>query len=169
MSRNVAIATTMFLAAGAWAQSPAPAPAHPAPVTAPDPASTTRVTNRFGRGRNARAPQVQAAPRDRVQETENTLNAMHSLLKEMQAKNAASRSKDPAAKANLEMWELLLGHLDKEFHLLQAATAAREDLEARRASLYKQAYSKAAAEAAAAGQSAPAPSTPATPKPEPKE
>ena len=76
------------------------------------------------------------------------------------------------AKANLEMWGLLLAHLDKEFHQLQVATAAREDLEARRADLYRQADAKAAKEAqdaaaaAAKGQTPAAPSTvPPSPKP----
>jgi len=95
---------------------------------------------------------------------QTTLNDMHALLKQMQAKNAASRSKDPVAKANLEMWGLLLAHLDKEFNQLEA-TLAREDLEARRAALYNQAMQKAAAEAAAAGQSPPPPSPPVAPKP----
>jgi len=176
MSRKFAMAITVFLAASsAWAQSPAPAPSPAAapPVMAPDPNTTTRVISRFGRNRGARAAETQVAPRQRMQEMESTLNAMHALLKQMQDKNAASRSKDPVAKANLEMWELLLGHLDKEFHLLQASTAARDDFEARRAALYNQAAAKAAAEAAAARQAQqtpPAPSTSAAAKPDqPKE
>jgi hypothetical protein len=100
---------------------------------------------------------------------QTTLNDMHALLKQMQAKNAASRSKDSVAKANLEMWELLLAHLDKEFNQLEA-TLAREDFEARRAALYNQAYEKAAKEAQAAngaitGQTPPPPSPPVAPKP----
>ena len=96
---------------------------------------------------------------------QSTLNDMHGLLKQMQAKNASSRSKDQVAKANLEMWDLLLGHLDKQLHEMQLR-AAQEDIEARRAALYNQASQKAAAEAAAARQTAPAPSTPAAPKPD---
>ena len=171
MSARLAVAITLFLAASsAWAQSPAPGPAAAPPVMAADPTTTARVTSRFGRNRNARGAQAQLAPRERLQQMESTLNGMHALLKEMQAKNASSRSKDPVAKANLEMWELLLAHLDQEFHQLQVGMAAREDLEARRASLYNQAAAKAAAEAAAAGQTPPAPSrpVPAQPKP-PKE
>ena len=170
MSRKIATAITILLAAAsASAQSPAnaPSPAAP-PIMAPDPDTTARVISRFGRNRQARA-QAQVAPRGRMQEMESTLNAMHALLKQMQDKNASSRSKDPVAKANLEMWELLLGHLDKEFHLLQAATAAREDFDSRRAALYNQAAAKAAAEAAAARQAQqtpPAPSTSAAPKPD---
>jgi hypothetical protein len=118
--------------------------------------------------------QNQMPPSQRLQDMETTLNSMHALLKQMQAKNASSRSKDPVAKANLEMWELLLAHLDKEFNQLEA-TLAREDFEARRAALYNQAYEKAAKEAQAAngaitGQTPPAPSTSAAPKPnQPKE
>ena len=176
MSRKVALAIILFLAAAsAWAQSPAPAPAAPPPVMAPDANTTPRVISRFGQGRNVRGAEAQLAPRERMQEMESTLNNMHALLKDMQAKNASSRLKDPVAKANLEMWELLLVHLDKEFHQLQVATATRQELEARRASLYNQAYEKAAKEAQAAtgattGQTPPAPSTPAAPRPnQPKE
>lgn len=166
MSRKVLTAITLFLgASSAWAQSPAPGPAATAPVTAPDPNTNARVMSRYGRNRNARAAEAPLASRGRMQEMASTLDGMHALLKEMQAKNASGRSKDPAAKANLEMWELLLGHLDKELHELQLA-AAREDFDARRAALYNQAMQKAAAAAAAAGQTQPAPSTPAAPKPD---
>ena len=177
MSRRVGVAITLFLAAGsAWSQSPtpAPSPAAPPPVRAGDPNSTSRLMSRFGRNRNSGAAEAQLASRERVQEMQSTLNDMHALLKQMQAKNASSRSKDPVAKANLEMWELLLAHLDKEFNQLEA-TLAREDREARRAALYNQAYEKAAKEAQAAngaitGQTPPAPSTSAAPKPnQPKE
>lgn len=169
MSRKVSLAIAMFLAASsAWAQSPAPAPAATGPIIAPDADTTARVTSRFAQNRVARAAEAQAAPREHVQEMESTLNGMHALLKEMQASNASSRSKDPVAKANLEMWELLLTHLDKEFHQLQLATMAREAVEARRAAMYNQAFAKAAAEAAR--QTPPAPSTPGAPQPkQPKE
>ena len=170
MSRKVAVAITLFLAAAAaWAQSPAPSPAARPPVIAGDPNSSGRLMSRFGRNRNSGAAEPQLASRERVQEMQNTLNDMHALLKQMQAKNASSRSKDPVAKANLEMWELLLAHLDREFNQLQA-TLVREGLESRRTALYNQAYEKAAKEAQAAngaitGQTPPAPSTSAAPKP----
>ena len=168
MSQKVLTAITMFLAASsAWAQSPAPAssPAATAPAVVPDPNTTARVTSRFGRNGNPRAAGAQLASRERMQEMETTLSSMHGLLQQMQAKNASSRSKDQVAKANLEMWELLLGHLDKQLHEMQLA-AAREDIEARRAALYDQASQKAAAEAAGARQTAPAPATPVAPKPD---
>jgi hypothetical protein len=94
---------------------------------------------------------VQAAvAQKRMQEMESTLKAMHLLLKQMRDKAAKSKSQDPFAKANLEMWQLMLGHLDQQFNQLRATTLAREDLNARRAALYKQAEAKAALEAEAA-------------------
>lgn len=175
MRVKVGMAITMFLAAtSAWAQSPAP-PAAPAAATPPGIASgsdaNSRVRSRLGRGRNLSATQAQVTPGARMQEMQTTLNGMHALLKKMEAKNASSKSKDSVAAANLEMWELLLRHLDKEFNQLQMATLAREDLEARRAAMYRQADEKAAKEAQAAmgaktGQTPPAPSTaPTSPKP----
>jgi hypothetical protein len=82
---------------------------------------------------------------------------MHVLLKQMRAKAASSSSKDPVARANLDMWELMVGHLDKQFEELRLTTATREDLEARRAAMYKQAEAKAdeaarAAQSSSAGQ-----------------
>ncbi|HEX2663116.1 MAG TPA: hypothetical protein VHM93_09825 [Candidatus Acidoferrum sp.] len=171
MSRKIVTAFSMlFAASSAWAQSPAPA-SSPAPVpqiATPDPATTSRVISRFGSKRKARAAQAQVAPGERMQEMESTLNGMHALLKKMQASNASSRSKDPVAKANLEMWELLLTHLDKQFHELQVAAASQEDVATRRTALYNQALAKAAAEAAAARQAPPAPSSSAAPQPNPQ-
>jgi hypothetical protein len=167
MSRKVVMTIAMLLAAaGAWAQSPALAPSLAAtpPVISPDPNIGTSVISRLGRNRNAGAAQAQLAPRQRLQEMESKLHGMHVQLKQMQAENAASPSKCPTARANLEIWELLVSHLDMEFQL-QVATAAREDVKARRAALYNQSFSKAAAEAAAPGQTPPAPSTSAAPQP----
>jgi len=127
MSRKVVMTIAMLLAAAsAWAQSPATAPCPTAtpPVIAPDPNISTSVISRFDRNRNAGAVQAQLAPRERLQEMESTLNGMHALLKQIQAENASSPSKCPIARANLEVWELLLSHLDKEFQQ-QVATAAR--------------------------------------------
>jgi hypothetical protein len=94
----------------------------------------------------------------RMQETEDTLQKMHALLKEMNAKPAAGNSKDSFAKADLAMWELLLGHLDTQFEQARSAALMQKDIAARRAALYKQAETKAAREAEAAGatQSVPA-------------
>ncbi|MBZ5654811.1 MAG: hypothetical protein LAO56_05980 [Acidobacteriia bacterium] len=87
--------------------------------------------------------------RERVQDMEGTLAKMHAVLKQMRAK-AASSSRDPLAKANLDMWELLVGHLDKQLRELQVAMITREDMESRRAAMYKQAEAKADAAAQAA-------------------
>lgn len=173
MSVKLRAATALFLGAtSVWAQSPAPvtAPADKPPVVARDANGVSPAMARPFPGKKA-GVQNQVPPRQRLQQMETTLESMHALLTQMQAKNASSKSKDPIAKANLEMWGLLLAHLDKEFHEMQVATAAREDLEARRASLYRQADIKAAKEAqdaaaaAAKGQTRPAPSAvPPSPK-----
>jgi len=69
---------------------------------------------------------------------------MHDLLKQMQAKTAKSSSKDPLIKANLEMWGLMLQDLDNQYEQLRLASHTREDIDARRAALYKQAEARAA-------------------------
>jgi hypothetical protein len=101
-------------------------------------------------------PQGLSAMRERVQDMETTLSQMRVVLKQMHAKSANSKSTDPVTKANLDMWKLMVGHLDKELEQLRVTLAAREDLEARRAALYKQADAKAeaAAQAGRAAQSA---------------
>jgi hypothetical protein len=88
--------------------------------------------------------------RERVQDMESTVSRMRVLLKQMQAKAAKSKASDALTKANLDLWELMVDQLDKEFQQLLQSLAAREDLEARRAALYQQADAKAAAAAAAA-------------------
>jgi hypothetical protein len=90
----------------------------------------------------------------RMQEMQDTLKKMHALLAQMRAKAASSGSKDAFAKADLEMWGLMLGHLDKQFEQVRIANKAHEDLNARRASLFKQAEAKAAAERAQAAMAA---------------
>jgi hypothetical protein len=101
---------------------------------------------------SARGTGAEATPltmRERVQDMQGTLAKMHAVLDQMKAK-AALNSRDPLAKANLDMWELMVGHLDSELKDLRVAMAEREQWEARRASLYKQADVKAQAEAQAA-------------------
>jgi hypothetical protein len=166
MSRKVVMTITLLLAAtGAWAQSPAPALslAPTPPVISPEPNIGTSIISTLGLNRNAGAAQAELAPRQSLHEMESRLHGMHVQLKQMQAENVSNPSKCPTARANLEVWELLVSHLDMEFQL-QVATAAREDVKARRAALYNQAFSKAAAEAAAAGQTPPAPSTSVAPQ-----
>jgi hypothetical protein len=86
----------------------------------------------------------------RLQEMESTVSRMRVLLKQMHARADKSKTTDALTKANLDMWELMVGQLDKEFEQLRQTMVAREDLEARRASLYRQADAKAAAAAQAA-------------------
>jgi peptidoglycan hydrolase CwlO-like protein len=93
---------------------------------------------------------VQTSLHERVQDMESTLTKMHLVLTQMQDKAANSKTQDSLAKANLDMWELMVSHLDKELRELKIAMAAREDMEARRAALYKQADAKTEAEAQAA-------------------
>jgi hypothetical protein len=81
---------------------------------------------------------------------EGTISQMRVLLQQMQARAAKSKATDALTKANLDLWELMVGQLDKELQQLHQTLAAREDLEARRADLYRQADAKAAAAAAAA-------------------
>ena len=145
MRVKLAAAITMLLAApGVWAQNPArgPAPADTPAVVTGDANSATVMARPFGRRRAG--VQTQVPLRQRLQEMQASLNGMHALLKRMQAKAASSKSKDSLAKANVDMWELMLAHLDKQFEQLSIATLAQEDLEARRAALYKQADNKAA-------------------------
>jgi hypothetical protein len=88
--------------------------------------------------------------RERLQEMESTVSRMRVLLKQMHARADKSKATDALTKANLDLWELMVGQLDKEFEQLRQTLAAREDLEARRAALYQQADAKAAAAARAA-------------------
>ena len=148
--RNAARVFMVLAVTTAMAQSPSPAPTVPGGMDAMG----------QGRGLPGRRMPSQAAkglsgmqavaPRQQMEDLENTLNQMHVVLKQMQAKAAKSTVKDSVTKTNLDMWELMVGHLDKELQALRVAVAAREDMEARRAALYKQADAKAQAEAQAA-------------------
>ncbi len=92
----------------------------------------------------ATAAQTPAVLHQRMEDMQDTLTKMHAVLKQMRAKAVKGGARDSLTTANLDMWELMLGHLDKQFEELRASTLAREDLEARRAALYKQADAKAA-------------------------
>lgn len=88
----------------------------------------------------------------RMVEMETTLGRMHLLLKQMQASAAVKNSKDPATRANLEMWGLMIQQLDKQFDQLKVTARERADLNARRAAMYHQAEQRAAQERNAQGQ-----------------
>jgi septal ring factor EnvC (AmiA/AmiB activator) len=106
---------------------------------------------RRGQAANKTAdPQGLAAMRQQVADMESTLSQMRVVLKEMQAKAAKSKTTDSLTKANLGLWDLMVGHLDKELQQLRVTLAEREDLEVRRAALYKQADANAEAKAQAA-------------------
>lgn len=134
MLRNSAAIAVVLAATTLWGQSPI----HAKPVIATSNAEAISV-----------AARAKAAANEHLQEMASTLAKMHSLLKQMRG-NAA---KDPVAKANLEMWSLMVGELDKQYEQLSLAARQREEFEARRAALYKQADQKAA-EAARRGQEA---------------
>src|SRR6516164_9580262 len=95
-------------------------------------------------------PQGVAAMREQLAGMESTLSQMGVALQQMHAQTAKSKAIDPLTKANLNMWDLMVGHLDKEVQQMRVTVAAREDLEIRRAALYKQADAKAEAAAQAA-------------------
>jgi peptidoglycan hydrolase CwlO-like protein len=108
---------------------------------------------------NAAAGRSELLIQQRLQEMKTTLTRMHTLLKQMQTKAADSHSKDSVAKANVEMWELMVGQLDKQFAELGEAARMRGDMEARRQAMYKQAEERSAATAQKAREGAPASTT----------
>jgi Skp family chaperone for outer membrane proteins len=150
--QSMPIAVVVLAAAAAWAQTSLP-------VVGPG-------MGRASSGRSGRMPtmlqsklaaaQTPAAFRQRVAEMQETLTKMHAILKQMETKAASSGAKDPTAKSNLQMWQLMLGHLDNQLEQLRLASLQREELEARRAALYRQADEKAAAAASQAAAQHPA-------------
>ena len=64
-------------------------------------------------GNKTADPQGLAATRERVNDMESTLSQMRVVLKQMHAKAAKSKATDSLTKANLDMWELMVGQLDK--------------------------------------------------------
>ena len=150
MFKTAAAATVVLAVTAGFAQgaSPVPVPGgtpHMSQRQSPAGRSTVSPVP----GSKATGVLAPATLRERVQDMESTLIKMHAVLKQMRAK-AASSSTDPLAKANVDMWELLVGHLDKQLRELQVAMMTREDMEARRAAMYKQAEAKSEAAAQAA-------------------
>lgn len=142
MTLRSSIAALVILAATAsWGQSSA------GPLAARRPNAVASSNNADPTAAAARA---KAQANQHVQDMGATLAKMHTLLKEMRTRTSATAPKDSMAKANLEMWSLMLEQLDKQYEQLVAATKAREDFEARRQAMYKQADEKAAAAASAA-------------------
>jgi hypothetical protein len=162
MFRNAARAIVVLAVTAALAQAtpPATVPAGNPPATVP---GGTEVMQRHGfagrrgpSGNQTRGVPAPTSLHQRVQDMESTLSQMHLVLKQMQGKAAKSKAQDSLTKTNLEMWELMVGHLDKQLQELKLAEAAHADMESRRAALYRQADAKAEAEAQAAraGQAA---------------
>lgn len=152
MLRNLTRVIVVLATTAAFAQSTPPGTG---PTGAPLPIMSQPMGQRRGMPARAGAtakenPNSVAVLRQRVDDMESTINQMHGLLMKMQAKQAKSGVKDSLAKANLDMWGLMVGQMDKELQELRLALAQREDMEARRAALYKQADAKAEAEAQAA-------------------
>ena len=135
--RNTVAAIVVLAASAAWAQSAPPV------GNAPSSRLRRRVAN-SNASTVAETQRTQAAMHQRVEDMGHTLVRMHELLKQTQAKTAKSSTKDPLIKANLEMWGLMLDVLDKQYAQLRLAGQTREDLEARRAAMYKQAEARAA-------------------------
>lgn len=134
-------ASILILCGALWAQSGGHEGAGNRAV--PGAASSTVVKAQVAHTEgNAGTMQTTAGLRQHTQEMQETLGKMHVLLKQMRLK-AASSSKDPYIRANLQMWELMLSHLDKQLGELQFATMTREDLDKRRAAMYKQALARA--------------------------
>jgi peptidoglycan hydrolase CwlO-like protein len=136
----------VLAATAALAQSAQPGTTPGAPIL-----NSQGLTARRAPGGNKTTdPQSLVAMRERVEDMGSTLSQMRVLLKQMQVKATTSKATDSLTKANLNMWELMVGHLDKELQQMRVTLAARQDLEARRAALYRQADAKAQAEAQAA-------------------
>ena len=142
--------TTVFAQQSAPANTPVQAPAA-APQATPYPPTPMNRWPNSAMGRRQAGPVNPPSLQQRVQDLEATVDKMHLVLKKMQGKSAAN-AKDPAVKANLEMWNLMVGQLDKQLQELKQAEASRQDMEARRAAMYKQADIKSQAEAKAAQQ-----------------
>ena len=159
MLRHSTVIVMVLTAATLWGQSSAGPLAHRRQMVA-------ATSNAEGL---AAANRARAAANQNLEELGKTLTKMQALIKEMRAKT--NGAKDPVAKANLEMWTLMLDQLDKQYEQLRDVARQREDLEARRSALYKQADEKAAEAARRAKEATSAPAagsnasrqTPSTP------
>ena len=148
MKLSAAVAIAVLAVTQAFAQSPAPVAS-----SAVSPVSQGRSLpgrRAMSSGNQNPSATPSGALHQRIEDMQTTLDSMHALMKQMRAKATKSGTKDPLVKANLDMWKLMVGQLDKQLEELKLAAVARENMEARRAALYKQADAKAEAEARAA-------------------
>jgi hypothetical protein len=140
--RSSIVVLLIWAATASWGQNSAGPMASRRPTVMASPNSDAQIAV-------ARA-KAQGEAKKHVEEMGATLAKMHALLKQMQVKTSAAATKDSVAKANLEMWSMMLDQLDKQYQELAAAQKSREDMEARRLAMYKQADERATAAAAAA-------------------
>ncbi len=141
----------VLAATAAFAQTAQPGATSGTPMMRPAPA-----TGKSPSADRSTDPLGVSEMRERVNDMETTLSQMRGVLKQMHAKASVSQVPDSLTKANLEMWELMVGRLDKELEELRVTLATRENMEARRVAMYKQADTKIAAanQAARAAQAA---------------
>ena len=150
MKLNVAIALAILTVTQAFAQAPGgPTPTASAVLGQRSSLAGRRNMGSASGNQNSN-PNSLAALHQRIEEMQGTLKSMHSLMTQMNSKISKSGTKDPLVKTNLAMWNLMVGQLEKQLEDLKQTEIAREDMEARRAALYKQAEAKSAAEAEAA-------------------
>jgi len=149
--RSATRVVVVLAATAAFAQSAQPGTTPSAPIL-----NRPGLTARTSPAGNKADPQGLAAMRERIEDMQGTLTQMRVVLRQMQTNATKNKATDSLAKANLDMWGLMVSHLDKELQQMRVTLAARQDFEARRASLYKQADVKAeaAAQAARADQAA---------------
>ncbi len=124
---NVALAVVLVWAGATWAQNVA---TETAPASVPMPAPTSTANNMqappapMGQSQSMRSnlQTPEMGRMQRMQEMQDTLNKMHQLLKDMQAKVASSNPKSKSAMMdNVQMWQLILEHLDH--NMAQARTS----------------------------------------------
>src|SRR5947209_8725781 len=78
-------------------------------------------------GAKAGATRSGSLMQQRLDEMKTTVAKMHVLLKQMQTTAAANHSNDAVVKANLQMWQLMVGQFDKQLAELSQAAHVRED------------------------------------------
>lgn len=141
MKLSAAIVIAILTIVQAFGQSSAPGPI------------TSSVSSPLNRSLLGRKPMSSgnmtpsAALHQRIEDMQATLENMHTLIQQMRSRAVKSGTSDPLIKANLDLWGLMISHLDKQLEELKTAETARTDMEVRRAALYKQADAKAEAAA----------------------
>jgi hypothetical protein len=92
----------------AWAQNP-PASSSTAPAQTPS----------SGQGHDMAG--MQQMHQQEMQDIQATLQKMHALLNSMRAAYSGMETRDqPAMQANIEMWQLMVDHMDKMVQRMQS-------------------------------------------------